>query len=285
MIPLKQRLGEYLTRKYFGSPLFLVGCGRSGTTALAHALNEHPNLYFSANEAPVGRHVGLLAYEYNEGAVHSWYRGSIMLSDCGMRKELNNLFYESVWGEYHGLRRNLGVLKGSLQNLKHVTMWGTKTFPCEDAASGLLWLFPKAKFIYVIRDGMDVVASMSKFGSFSEKTFEERCHFWVTTIERYDYLRSHPEAITIRYEDFLNEPEQTIRSILNHLDRPFNQQVLDFATGTVVHPLDQPTVKSNPREVINARKLPYLDWTTNEKGLFKEICGESMKHVNYEIPF
>ena len=79
-IPYKEKLGYSMIKHFIHRPCFIVGCGRSGTTALALALDCHPELKFSNNEAPFGKYISACAYEYKYGNVSNWYQENIQLS-------------------------------------------------------------------------------------------------------------------------------------------------------------------------------------------------------------
>jgi hypothetical protein len=164
-------------------------------------------------------------------------------------------------------------------------LWGTKAFPDEEAAEGLRWLFPNAKFIYVYRNGIDVVFSMSKFHSFTNLTFEARCKFWANHSFRYEFLRNHESSLAIRFEDLVQDPEETISKMCAHLNVPIESAPLELVSENLFHPLDGPNVLANPKVVLGSRQPAYTTWSAEDRELFRSICKDAMALLNYEIPF
>ena len=178
-------------------------------------------------------------------------------------------------------RRRTSALTGG----RRLRSWGAKAFPAEKAAEGLLWLFPQAKFVYLFRNGLDVVQSMTKFGSFSELEFERRCRFWSDRVFRYDYLRRHERAETVRFEQFVEDDAATFRRLLNHLALPPDAAPARFTSTTLVHPLDQPTAQADPKAELAKRGRAYEAWTDEQRATFKRVCSDAMAHLGYDVPF
>lgn len=285
ILPFKTVLGKWLVSDFIDKPIFLVGSGRSGTTALALALNQHPYIDFSSNEAAISLPLSSMAGEYFSGENNKWQKGNVRLDESTFREQLKRLLFESIWGANYGLRRNLGVFQGALARIKESQRWGTKAFPTESGFTGMNWMFPQANYIYIIRNGIDVVASMQKFPGFSEKTFRECCEFWAITVERYDYLRFQDQAITIRFEDFLNDRETILETIqarfkIEHSDKPSI-----FAGSTVVHPQNEKTQQSDPTKIIGERAPAWKEWSVEERSIFKDVCSTAMQRLDYKVPF
>lgn len=286
LLPLKSQIGEYLISRVLENPILIVGSGRSGTTAMARALDQHSQVMFSANEAPFGSHLAQLAFDYHNGPVKSWYKENLALPENAIRNSLRQMFYESVWGENYGLRRNIGVFQGSLNRIKRARFWGTKAFPTEQGALGLDWVFPRMKYLYIIRDGIDVLNSMGKFGAFAEMSFVERCQFWKTTVERYGYLRKRNNAITIRFEEFVSNPHGVLEDVEKHIGLDAEIAPALFAESNLVHPLsEEGTRKAKPAIELKNRPPAWLQWTNAEKQIFIDECGSCMGKLGYEIPF
>lgn len=283
-LPFKHILGKQVSKNFIDTACFVVGCGRSGTTALCRALSEHPAILMGKPEAPLHHHIGEIAYEYQYGRINDYYQSSIRMPYRKFYNDLRRLCFDSVWGNDQGLRHSLKKsLKGN--SFTTVKYWGSKSFPNENESIGLNWLFPNAKFIYIFRNGIEVVHSMTKFDAFDGLSFEEKCEFWATRIFRYKYLLNDDRAVVIRFEDFVNNPERELRLVFNHLGLNFDNNSVLFLKENVVHPLDQKDQPANPEKVFSVRQLPYFEWTQNQKDTFKRVCSEAMVASGYMIPF
>ena len=273
----------FLTR-----PVFIVSCGRSGSTALCLALRTHPSLLVAAVEGPTVGPLGELAFDYALGPHAAYFQGSSKLDLLEMRCQIRRLCYTSLFGATLGMSydpRRIKLKESAYTRASRVMRWGAKVFPTYKAAQGLRWLYPGAKFIYLFRNGVDVVHSMSKFGVFSKLTFEERCRFWSNRTETYQYLQTWDDVCLVRFENFLNDNARVLKSIYDYLEVSDSCAPSEFASSRMVHPLDAPTVLRNPKEVIGARGGSFEVWTASERTIFKSTCGEAMRMLGYDIPF
>lgn len=77
-------------------------------------------------------------------------------------------------------------------------------------------LFPEAKYIYVMRDGRDVVLSRMK--AFNE-SIEEAANRWLWAIKEYEKLkRKSRNVYLVKYEDLVSNTEQTLLEITKFLE-------------------------------------------------------------------
>ncbi|MBK5929934.1 sulfotransferase [Halochromatium salexigens] len=88
--------------------------------------------------------------------------------------------------------------------------------------------FPKAKFVAMIRDSKDVIASFQKRVSHRSDGFELSLGRYLG--ENDSLLRQCPsEFVTVvRYEDLVTEPEMTMRRVLHFLQLDYSPDVLEF---------------------------------------------------------
>jgi hypothetical protein len=287
-LPFKAHLGRLLARRFMESPIFVVGCGRSGTTVLVTALDEHSQLISGRHEAPLYRDIGSIGYRYCCSREAEYLRQTTQISADQLRHRLRILCFESMWGKDYGCKEHLKRIvrqrpgHGSYLELRH---WVAKAFPPEDEAKGLLWLFPRARFLYIYRNGIDVVSSMTKHRAFRERGFVALCHFWADRVEHYRYLTRWEKATSLRQEDLLAYPDGEFRRIFDFLGIGNEPGPAEYARSTLVHPLGQPTEKADVREALSKRKPGYTDWTQEQMSTFRGICGEAMQELAYEIPF
>ena len=150
---------------------------------------------------------------------------------------------------------------------------------------GLRWLYPKAKIIYIYRNGIDVVYSMTKYGTFSTRDFETLCKLWDNCINKFSFLLDFPDSITVRYEDFLNSPKIVFRQICDFLNIENDNRPEEYTANNMLHPLDKGHLKKNPRDEMKKRVPAYSIWTQNQKEIFKKTCSNSMNKMNYDICF
>ena len=282
LVPFKSWLGKQLSNRYLESPIFVVGSGRSGTTAINDCLSQHQAVKGSRNEIPLGLHLLEMIYQAADGPVYTWYQDSLAFSLPDLLSRVRRILFESVWGEHYGLRQTMGVLQGSMQQNRRYTNWTGKLFPLEHQVNQVHSIFSNARFIYVIRNGAEVVHSMGMFGAFKDISFAERCTFWAESIEKYNYLQQHSYATTVRHEDFVDDPRKEVERICEHVGIAFNSAMLVRAQSVLTHPQNAKTdLSTDVKSTLQNRDKPYSLWSADEQKLFDDICGPWMQELGY----
>lgn len=193
------------------SPIFVVGCQRSGTTMLRLILDSHPRI----SCGPETRF--LEDMERIVGA--DWNR----LSQYGFPRE--------EW-----LRRIAGFFGGIQQDYAHSRgkqRWADKSPRYAMKLSFIMELFPDAQIVHVIRDGRDVAVSHRK-----------RFGYWSCVKSAVKWPRYIAQATTagralppgqyheLRYEELVSDQESTLRSLLDFLGEEWEPSILDFDKHT-----------------------------------------------------
>jgi sulfotransferase family protein len=224
---------------------------------LLQALGKHPLILSARGEAPFIASMGGAAY-----------------------------LFEFAAGKNYGLKLIVkGLLDRDISYLKK-RYWCAKTFPGYKVAKGLMRLYPKTKFIYIIRNGCDVVQSMTKFSGFCQQEFEDQCRAWAQAVEKYRYLADLESAIEIRHEQMVSRPEELFQNIFSFLSVKNHESSANYVKNKIVHPLDKPTQSAvNVGKFFSKRKPSYESWSLEQREIFKRICGESMREAGYAIPY
>lgn len=283
---IKDLLGSFLTRKCLDSPIFIVGAGRSGTSILLQALGKHPAILSFPGEAPfltsIGGNASLFDPILNKENVE-YYRSSLKIDIDHLYNLLGKLGIEIAGGKYYGMRN---ILKSAWTNKSFTSKnhWSAKTAPTEKVANGLLNIYPNARFIYIVRNGIDVVHSRTKFHGFCDNEFQQHCHAWSNSITKYRYLIHHNRAVCVRHENLLSDPVEFFNEIFDFLNLEYTNKCTEYVIKTLVHPLNQNSQYSvNAIEQLKSRESPFSSWTTDQQNVFFSICSEAMADMNYPI--
>lgn len=268
-------------------PLFVVSCGRSGSTALCSALRAHPQIHMAINEAPLLHRVGGLCDNFFHSDATDYHLASMRISENILRDSLRKLCIESVFGTDLSLPHNPFTARGtksiySIQKFRH---WGCQIFPSQSDLDGLRYLFPNAKVIYLHRNGIEVVHSMAKKNWFCDLSFEKRCHLWADSVFRYDYLDRDEMSFTVRHQNFLHHPKELFDNLFSWLGIIHSSQPAIFSSSNIVHPLGCPTRQGSIIEELKNRPPPGLQWNADERDIFCRICGEAMEKLGYPVVF
>lgn len=283
---MRSALSKILFKRCFYHPIFVVGTGRSGTSVLLQALGEHPCILSMPGEAPLLTSFGAMACLFEFGEDRDYYNASLKVSKEYLYRRLRRLCFETS-GSTKLVGRELlaDVVKRRTFPWKK-RFWCAKTFPSEKVAKGLLCLYPAGKFIYIIRNGVDVVHSMTKFVGFREREFTKQCMHWSDEIGKYRYFSTCDAAVVVRHEDLTSKPETVFERIFSFIGVGRSKEPIDFIKTNLVHPLDSPTRNvSSVREALTEREPPYKVWSPEQREVFKNICGAAMNEAGYSLTF
>jgi hypothetical protein len=189
-------------------PIFVIGCGRSGTTLLRLMLDSHPRIsageetkFLVDFERILTDHWSLLkAY----GFPREWWVGRI------------RSFYQSFQTEY--LKR-----RGKAR-------WAEKspiyTFHLEFIGE----LFPDAQYVHVIRDGRDVVASFRERWGYLAGLRAANSIWRESVVRAREFGARLPAGRyhELRYEALVADAEKEMRSLLSFLGEEWDPRVLRF---------------------------------------------------------
>lgn len=282
-------IGKILSLGLLDNPVFVVGGGRSGTSVLVQALGKHKSIYSFKGEDPFICHLIHVVHvmEFSEARSINYYKESLHISYQYIFKRLKELIYESAFGKNHGLKQMTKDMILGMFNPLTKKYWCAKTFPQADIAAALQRLYPSAKFIYIHRNGIDVVHSRTQFPGFKDLDFRKQCEEWSQSVKKYHYLTSHPLAVTVRHEDLVENPSAVFDTIFKKLGFEPDSRPANFTSTHQIHPLSSTTNSDNisVKAEMSSRTVPYQTWSLEKKEIFKEVCADSMRLLDYEIPF
>lgn len=279
-------LGRRLAAGLLGQPVFVIGGGRSGTTVLLDALGHHPRLWSLGGESPIWRDIGRLLHTCERHAAASYYQESFRIPKEHVYARLRQLGFEASAGPHYGLQSRMAT-DGFGRALRGGRVrWCAKTLVGEEEADGILLLYPEARFLYILRNGCDVVQSRTRFGEFSRDEFEYHCREWTRLAGEFDYLTRLPQALTLRHEVLVQKPEFFFDSISEFLGIGPSQGPADFARSTIIHPYDGVTRTGvDAAHILAQRPAAHEAWTPQQRETFKRECATEMERLGYTMPF
>lgn len=189
-------------------PIFIAGCGHSGTSVMLRLIGEHPSIYMFNNETCALCRIG-----------YGLEPGEEMLSlDERARRRLLKL--ESQF---------------QLNKKRSEQRWVEKTPIHVRYLHRLFRLRPDAKVVLLVRDGRDVVASFKQRSRLSPShpqynaSFQTNAERWIHDTSHVVKWSLHPHVHTVRYESLVRDTSTELNSLFNFLDEPYDQQqILQF---------------------------------------------------------
>lgn len=229
-------------------PIVLFGAPRSGTTFLNELLNAHPEVHIT--------HEMRLFVWAHHALVEASRQDRLLVTH---RQE----FIEHATRQFAGLIRDFYATQWP-----HVRYWGDKNPHYADVINrGCLdtirRIFPGAKFVHIIRDGRDVVASIARrqhadgraWASIEDAAWTWRDH---AAIGAAFGRKIGPEHyLEVRYEDLVADGLRGARDIFGFLGIPLHPVVEDFCLKQQV----KRSAFSSPTRDLSAGDAARSDWS------------------------
>jgi hypothetical protein len=215
------------------SRLFLVGCPRSGTTLLQSLLAAHPEV-ISFPESHLfqslwmHRWSRLLGLAYPKGRQQlNWF-----LQEINQPQFINNLPKNARFMHQYGKVLQEALDSATLAQGKQI--WLEKSPEHVRYIRYIEAAIPDAKFIHLIRNGSDVVASLYDVTHkhrqpevWGEPWELEKCiRHWVRSVEFSSLHLNKPNHILVRYEALVENPEVILRELCDFIGTPFYPSML-----------------------------------------------------------
>jgi hypothetical protein len=209
---MREVLARLLSQRFVERPVFQVGASRSGTIVLYKALGRHPSILSMPGENPLVDALASLAASFEFGGEAWYFRESVRLDQARLYARLRKLIFETTAGPHMGLKTLSKALLADRVQFASKRSWCVKCFPLEGSAKALSVLYPESKFVYIVRNGIDVVQSRTKFPVFSTQPFAQHCEFWVQAARKFDYLRRWDRCIECAKSNCSRNPRPCSRA-------------------------------------------------------------------------
>lgn len=280
------------TERY--NPFFIVGSGRSGNTLLRKLLNNHSTITIPPETYVLGavikryrqqrtmRWTDLVDYIFSTFEFYPEFE-TFNISLRPLVKELKNISIENrnlafmLNRFYHYYAQQIGSDCGR---------WGDKTPINTFVLERIYSVFPDAKFIHIIRDGCDVIASYMQAGIY--QTFEDAAERWKVSVKLAErFSKQHPGTVlTIRYEDLVTVPNHTLLKVCNFLGLNFELQMLEekFNSCSQLGDVEMRAHHANVLNPLNTNRIGKgrASLPVDEKKKIQNIIGDQLKSLGYD---
>ncbi len=223
-------------------PIFLLGSGRSGTTLLMKILNSMDHVILS------GEHGGFLKQIADAYFFH--------FTDEKMKKRFEKeeapdaLFAKKLeykpgysWLHWYGkdtVKKNYKKFIESFfspEKFSKKVCWGFKEIRYginDQVMEMLIDLYPNARFVFIIRDPIDVIASQLVMGKWGD--LDEIIRNWVSQNNHMlkFYYKNNENCFLIRYEEMISKDSDKLSQLFNWLGFEISAKqynVLDIKEG------------------------------------------------------
>jgi len=148
---------------------------------------------------------------------------------------------------------------------------------------------PNAKFIYMVRDGRDVAASMLKKKLHETHVFNAAKH-WAQD-QKFCLLALSDELIKertlfVKYEDIIASPEKMMKDIMAFVDLDFqDSQLLFYKNNEVIaHANKSEFWKNTAKPIDSSNSGGYKKMlSSKEIEIFESVAGREMRELGYQL--
>lgn len=244
------------------SPIFVVGAPRSGTSMLQWALRQHPELWGSEESD--------FLEPLLDGLERAWSFGR-------QRHEFHWLYKEQV--SIDEFLRHAGYGMNSLYSSRAGGRRWVETTPRYTLKlEGLASMFPDAVFLFLLRDGRQVVDSLTHF--VNPQRFRAACRTWRQNTEAGLAFSNSPwghRLLQVRFEEIVVRPEEELKRIFRFLE-------LEPEPASVSFIADKPPINSSFPAESSIQKLGprWLSWSRGERLAFHRIAGDLLIQLEFE---
>lgn len=224
-------------------PLFVFGALRSGTTLLRLMLKNHSGIHSPGEADYLFDHVAR-----DPSGPGGWRYDRAALKDDWIFQEAGLDLPDGLQGAdlAYALTDKLAE-RGS----------GMVSLNIHRNAPRMAGLFPKAKFIHLLRDPRDVARSSVGMGWNGNSYFGVR--HWIGTEKGWEEAGIAPEQVlTVRFEELMQDLEAGLGEICAFLDLDFEPRMLDYHKTSTYGPPD-PNIAQKWRKKAGAREIARIE--------------------------
>ena len=295
---INSQIGQSQAVNLKNSPIFIVGCDRSGTTLLRLMLNKSPVLYITPETE------FLMTLKNNQelyGDFSQIYQRYFFIRDLQTNKATSKTYTFPVFDltveeaaqaieavsptDFSGAAQ--AIFKASA-NKRNKQRWGDKTPHQVENITALAEVFPDAQFVHIIRDGRDVAISMRKAG-WLKGNMLTIAEYWQTKVKAgitAGKTLGKDRYGEIYYERLLQQPTATLKALCNWLGLEYTPQMLEYyhdASSNIQAEYSHLfTLNQKPLDASRAYAWKNK-MSKSDRADFESIGGELLQELGYEL--
>lgn len=273
-------------------PFFIVGVGRSGTTLLRLMMHNHPRIAVPYESHFITSYIDKLPDYGNLDIATNLQKLVVDILSEPLLESWDHTFEESVVlarvARPASLASVIDAIYADYAEAKGKVRWGDKS-DYLDRMHLINEVFPKAKFIHIVRDGRDVANSVMKM-DWGPADILRAADWWHEHVKMGRIVGRvlGPSRYTeIRYEDLTANPERELARLCAFLGEEYSDSMLRY------HELPRSTIPEARRGQHHNTDAPptrtrSFAWKSEmpkrDQALFCQLAGETLNGLGYEVP-
>ena len=281
--------------------LFILSSERSGSNLVRHILGNHPR-----GIAPVAVHfpTNLLPMQ------HCYRQGNHLDTEALITDMLYLARHHIIPWDYDisadlvlphvrkpGFWGCMIALYDAIASTADKSFWVCKDNRLFDYVDEIIELFPDTSFIYLVRDGRDVALSFLQVPG-GPKSVTEAAQLWLAEQQAcMRVVEKYPDrCVTIRYEDLLTDPGETVKSLCERIQIPYEATMLEnfqapsaeAQASSYWSNLDKPLLRENfnkwKRDMSPRCAAYYQGVCAGKAGHMLQTLGYDVLDQRYKFP-
>lgn len=246
--------------------VFVVGAPRSGTTLLQNVLESHSR-YFS-----IDGETGMFSWQniFDGSRKHFGLTHEKLQPIIKQSKDVVDFFDQCV-SSLPGSKEGLIFIEKPPQHVLHMTF--------------LRKHFPSAKFIHIVRDGRDCYCSSKSHRHIPQnKSANAFAAYWKKCVGVPLSFSNNSSIYTVRYENFVKEPEKELALLMSFLgDAQEEQQLNPQFYGNDRRSSQREFSQLKEKITDSSVQRWAKDMSMEDIAIFNEIAGKELKAFGYAI--
>jgi hypothetical protein len=273
------------------APVFVLGCGRSGTTLLYHMLLSAGGFAVYRTESNainlLEPRFGDLSVRRNKEKLMRTWLASKLFERSGLEAEAIKV---KVMAECQNGGDFLRIVMGEIARQQDVERWADCTPEHMLHLRRIKETIPEALIIHIIRDGRDVSLSNAKL-NYVKRTWWDKSPsvlvsgiywHWMVRKARRDGQKLGGDYTEVRFEELITDPRAVLAKLSNFIDQELDyDRILRVGIGSVSDP------NTSFREMSNGIFNPIGRWKTGfEPELlttFEALVGDLLEELGYPL--
>ena len=282
------------------SPVFIVGCDRSGTTLLRLMLNQSRVLYITpetkflttlnCNEDLYGdfsqayqRYFFIRDLQTNKATAKTFTFQALDLTIA----EAETALKKAAPTDFFGASKTIFKASAAKKNKQR---WGDKTPHQIQDVEILARAFPNAQFVHMIRDGRDTAMSIRKAGWLYGNMLAI-AEYWQKQVSagisaENKLKNSQDRYYEVYYEQLLQQPEITLKNLCSWLNLEYTPQMLEYYrdANSNIQPEYSNLFRLNQKPLDASRAYAWKHkMSSSDLADFESIAKELLQELGYEL--
>jgi len=264
------------------SPIFIVGCPRSGKTLLRNLLRSHPNIAISPESHFIPNFYKAFGNPSNEREAYQLAKRILSLHwvrKWGLSVEPSMFVHDRTFA------RVVSRIYQTFAQSRGKRRWGDETPSYIYELPLLFELFPHCKVLHVIRDARDVALDWLKHRTGPKNLFIA-AHGWVQSVSKgcdTGATLGSETYLEVRYEELLINTVNTLRPICEFLNEPYHEALLQPTREPAISAVPMRPHRAEDDKIIRDNHLKWKNqMTRRQRILVDSIAGELLSKLSYE---